>query len=66
MEPIEKLTKLLCDHTREVEGSELFVSCLPSIPNKFIDHVQLGFAGWNVKLYPDGTWKVEDTGGCLK
>jgi hypothetical protein len=66
MTKIEKLTKLLCDHTASLEENELLVKCLPSIPNNFISFVQLGFDGWNVRLYPDGTWKVEDTGGCLK
>ena len=44
------------------EHNELLMEVLPSVPNKFEDFIRLQFAGWNVKLYPDGKWSFEKTG----
>ena len=48
------------------EDNELLVKTMVSIPNIAITHYTICFSGWNVQLHPDGTWSVEDTGGCLE
>lgn len=63
---LEKLETLLCNYTTTANNNEMLVTCLPSIRNVATDHVMLGFSGWHVKLFEDGTWELHDTGGCLK
>lgn len=58
---VDLLTK-----TPACEHNELLVECLPSVPNVATKDVELRFSGWNVKLHPNGTWSVTDTGGVLK
>lgn len=63
---LDRVEKLLARFTEEANDNELLVTCLPSVRNMAQAHVQLGFSGWNIKLYGNGTWTLQDTGGCLK
>lgn len=56
----------LLQKTSPSSHNEMLMEILPSIPNAFVKDVEFGFSGWNIKLHPDGTWSVKDTGGVLK
>lgn len=65
MKNLETIVTLL-GMTPACEHNELLVECLPSVPNVATKDVELRFSGWNIKLHPDGTYSVTDTGGLLQ
>lgn len=56
----------LLQKTPTSEHSDLMRDVLASVPNVASNDVEFRFSGWNIKLHPNGTWTVADTGGLLK
>ena len=66
MKDWEKLDILMCPEYMTEGRNELLNEVMISIPNIAEQKYTIMFSGWRIELFPDGKYKVIDTGGILK